>query len=68
MLVHVVATNYAFHLVLGFLCRHVLHLSDACACVDEFAAYNRMVRGYLENLVIRHTLVIKHILFCCDHL
>ena len=27
-----------------------------------------MIGGYTENLVIRHTLVIKDVLFCCDHL
>ena len=68
ILVHVVATYDAFQAVLGFLCCHVLRLPDVHARVDAFAAYNGMVREYMENLVIRHTLVIKCILSCCDHL
>ena len=34
-------------------CCHVLHLPDVHARVDTFDAYNGMVRGYMENLVIR---------------
>ena len=69
ILVHVVATCDAFQAVLGFLYRHVLGcLPDVHAQVDAFDAYNRMIRGYTENLVIRHTLIIKSIIFCSDHL
>ena len=68
VLVHVVATYDAFQAALGFLCCHMLHLPDVHARVDAFAAYNGMVRGYTENLVIRHTLVIKCIIFYRDHL
>ena len=42
MLVHVKTINDIFQTVLGFLCRHVLHLPDVYACVDAFAAYNGM--------------------------
>ena len=62
ILVHVVATYDA---VLYFLCRLGQYLPNVYARVDAFAAYIGMVRGYTENLVIRHTLVIK---FCCDDL
>ena len=68
ILVHVVATYDTFQAVLGFLCHHVLHLPDIHACVDAFATYNTMVRGYTKNLVVRRTLVIKLIIFCLDHL
>ena len=46
----------------------MLHLPDVHARVDRFATYSVMVRGYTENLVIRHTLVIKCIIFYRDHL
>ena len=59
ILVHVVAMYDAFQAVLGVLCCHVLHLPDVHTRVDEFAAYNGVVRGYTENLVIRCTLIIK---------
>ena len=68
ILVHMVATYDAFQAVLGFLCHHVLCLPDVHVHVDAFAAYNGMVRGYTENLVIRHTLIIKCIISCCNHL
>ena len=70
ILLHVVASKYDdFQAVLGFLCRHVLGcLLNVHARVDTFAAYKGMIRGYTDNLVIRHTLVIKSILFCRDHL
>ena len=69
ILVHVVATYDAFQAVLGFLCRHVLGcLPDVHSRTDAFAAYNGMIRGYTENLVIRCTLVINRIIFCHDHL
>ena len=68
ILVHVVAMCNAFQAVLGFLCCHVLRLPDIHTHVDAFAAYNRMVQGYTENLIIRRTLVVKRIIFCCDHL
>ena len=71
VLLHVMATYMydAFQAVLGFLCRHVLGcLLDVHARADVFAAYNGMIQGYTENLVIRHTLVVKHINFCSDHL
>ena len=60
--VHVVAMYGAFQAVyvLGFLCRHVLRcLLDVHARVDAFATNNGMIRGYMENLVIRSTLVIN---------
>ena len=69
ILVHVEATYDTFQAVLGFLCRHVLEcLLDVHARTDAFAAYNGMIPGYTENFVIRRTLVIKRIVFCCDHL
>ena len=49
ILVHVVATYDAFQAVLGFLCRHVLHLLDIHARVETFAVYKEMVRRYMEN-------------------
>ena len=51
------------------VCCHVLIcLLDVYACVEAFATYDGMIRGYTENLIIRYTLVIKHIIFCCDYL
>ena len=59
VIVHVVATYDNFQAVLGFLCRRVLGcLLDVHAHSDVFATYNKMVRGYTENLVIRCTIVI----------
>ena len=61
ILVHVVATYDALRAVLSFLCCHVLRcLLDVHARIDTFAAYNRMIRGYTENTVIRRTLVKVH--------
>ena len=69
ILLHKEAMYDAFQAVLRFLYCHVLGcLLDVYARADAFAAYNRMIRGYTENLVIRHTLVIKRIIFCRDHL
>ena len=66
ILVHVVAMYDAFQAVLGFLCRRVLQcVLDVHTRVD---AFNGMIRECTKNLVIRRTLVIKHIIFCCDHL
>ena len=64
IIVHMVVAMYdTLQAVLGFLCRLVLHLSDVHAHVDAFAAFNGMVQGYSENLVIRRTLVIKRAIF-----
>ena len=69
ILVHVVATYDNFQAVLGFLCHHVLRcLLDVHARVDALAANNGIIRGYTENLGIRCKLVIKCIIFYCDHL
>ena len=68
ILVHVVASYNVFQAVLGFLCHCVLCFPNIHAHVDVFVTYNGMVRGYTENLVIRRTLIIKCIIFCCDHL
>ena len=69
ILVHVVATYDDYQAVLGFLCRHVLGcLLVVHARVGVFAAYNGMIRGYTENLVIRCTSAIRRIIFCHAHL
>ena len=69
ILVHVVATYDAFQAVLGFLCCRVLGcLLDVHARADAFAVYNRVIRGYTENLVIRRTLFIERMIFYHDHL
>ena len=69
VILHVVATYYNFQAVLGFLCRRVLGcLLDVHAHSDVFATYNKMVRGYTENLNIRRTIVIKRIIFCPNNL
>ena len=61
ILVHVMATYDTFQTVLGFLFYHLLRcFLDVHA---RFAAYNGMIRAYMENLVIRRTLVIKRIIF-----
>ena len=71
VIVHVVATYDNFQAVHGFLCRHVLGcLLDVHTHSDVFATYmyNKMVRGYTENLVIRRTIFIKSIIFCPNNL
>ena len=69
ILVHVVASYVAFQAVLGFLCRHMLQrVLEVHARVDALAAESGMIQGYMENLVIRHTLVIKCIIFCRNHI
>ena len=53
ILVHVVATYNDFQTVLSFLCRHVLGcLLDVHTHVDAFVAYNGMICGYTEKLII----------------
>ena len=61
-------TYDTFQAVLSFLRCHVLHLPDAQVCIDSFVAHNKIVRKYTKNLVIRHTLIIRCIIFCLNHL
>ena len=69
ILVHMMATFDDFQSVLDFLCHYALgRVHDVHACVDVFTAYRGMIRGCTENIVIWCILVIKHIIFCCDHL